>query len=137
MNQVAQRRCGAIGFTKVGRPTIPPTDSTMFSRQRFELMDQEWGIIIEKLTSFENLEVDWDGNQAIPPDKLMIEMAQQLAVQLQGCAYPAPVRVVAGVNGTISFEYPGDPIEEIEVVTPTRAEVYEAGKLVRTILADV
>ncbi len=100
-------------------------------------MEPEWGEIIETVKSFASLDDDWDAGGSVAPEPSLAHMSIELARQLEAAAYPAPSRVIAGVNGTVSFEFAGEPFTEIEVVSPYAAEIFENGKLVNTLHADV
>lgn len=136
MNQTIERQQGAVKFTKPKPSTSSASDTTFFSSPDSDCIDGDWNPIIETVCSFVELGDDWDGAHSVAPSHELISMAVELARQLKASLNPAPLRVVAGVNGTISFEFGGEPAMEIEVVSSSEAEVYEAGKLVRILRTD-
>lgn len=81
--------------------------------------DGEWAARIVELREFRRLADGWDGESAIAPSTELVDGALALAQILRDQHEPAPDRVVAGVNGTISFEW-HTPLgyREIEVDSP-------------------
>jgi hypothetical protein len=81
--------------------------------------DGEWTARIVELREFRRLADEWDGESAIAPPTELVDGALALAQILRGQHELAPDRVVAGVNGTISFEW-HTPLgyREIEVDSP-------------------
>lgn len=87
-----------------------------------------WPELMDDLLAMHLLDADWDGQGAKVPPAALVDGATGLLqfFQLEGWA-PAD-RVIAGVNGTIHFEWHGpDEYIEIEVTAPDRAE----GRLVK------
>ena len=136
MSQTIERQQGAVRFTKPKRQRTLPSGAVLFTKPDLDGFDDAWEMIIQTAMSYKSLDDDWDGNHSIAPDPELVDMAVILARHLKGSANPAPARVVAGVNGTISFEFGDEPFLEIEVVSPSEAEVYESGKLVQILTAD-
>lgn len=133
----AIERFGAVNFSKPRLAAARRSDTPVFAKFELDCVDPLWDAIIETVSSFIRLDDDWDGGGAVAPETALVHMAVELARQLRECSSPAPLRAVAGVNGTVSFEFPGEPFIEIEVVSPYKAEVFEAGKLVSILHADV
>lgn len=131
------KHLGAVRFSRPKTHAPRQSGTPAFANLEVELLDPGWGEIIKTVMSFVSLNDDWDGGGAVAPEPLLVHMSAELARQLAAAAYPAPSRVIAGVNGTISFEFAGEPFTEIEVVSPFEAEVFENGKLVNTLHADV
>ncbi|MBX3419385.1 MAG: hypothetical protein KF851_17405 [Pirellulaceae bacterium] len=131
-------RHGAVKFYKPRPQAARPSDTPVFAKSDSDAdcVDAEWDTIIDIVNSFASLDDDWDGGGAAAPERGLVLMAVELARQLKNAAYPAPSRAIAGVNGTISFEFADEPFTEIEVVSPDKAEVYETGRLVGTLHAD-
>ncbi len=129
-------RQGAVEFTRRSSLESSVPNATFFTRRQDDCVDENWGGIIGSILSIAKLENDWDGEHAVVPEQDVIAMAAELAKQLRDCSHPAPLRAVAGVNGTISFEFGGEPFFEIEVVSATRAEVFESGRLVLLLTAE-
>lgn len=129
---------GAVKFYKpriqLGRSSITPCFDEPESD--VESGDPKWEAVIETVSSFASLDDDWDGSGAVAPQPALVHMAVELARHLKVCDYPAPSRAIAGVNGTISFEYTLEPFTEIEIVSPDKAEVFEKGRLKSTLHAD-
>jgi len=136
MSQAIERHQGAVRFTRPKPNQSTPSGAVIFTKSDLDCVDEDWDTIIIAVREFAELKEDWDGNHSVPPDADLIFMAVKLACQLKEFSNPAPSRVIAGVNGSISFEFGGDIFTEIEVVTPFEAAVYEDGKLVQRLLAD-
>ena len=136
MSQTIERQQGAVRFTKPKPQPSMSSEAVLFTKPDFNCFDDAWEMIIETALSYTYLDDDWDGNHSVAPDPELIDMAVRLAHHLKESSNPAPARVVAGVNGTISFEFGDEPFLEIEVVSPSEAEVYESGKLVQIVTAD-
>lgn len=136
MSKTIERHQGAVRFTKPKPQPPSSSDAVIFTKPGLDCVDDDWDAIIETVCSFSQLQDDWDGGHAVAPEAELIFMAVRLAGQLKKSSNPAPGRVVAGVNGTISFEFGDDPFMEIEVTSPAEAEVYENGKLVQIVAAD-
>lgn len=135
MSQTIERQQGAVRFTKP-KPRPSSSDAVVFTKPAVDCFDDDWDAIIKFVHSCFQLEDDWDGEHSVAPEADLILMAVRLAYQLKESSNPAPARVVPGPNGTISFEFGDDPFMEIEVVSPSEAEVYENGKLVQIVIAD-
>jgi hypothetical protein len=135
MSKTIERSYGAAKFYKPERqPTLTPVTAFPDSSST-DNVDSAWAwdTIIETVEGYHRLDNDWDGDQAVAPEPRLIGMAAELARQLKAVSNPAPCRVVAGVNGTICFEFSDDPFTMIEVVSPSKAEVYESGRLIKVI----
>lgn len=85
--------------------------------------DAEWTTAIEKLRSLYSLEEDWDGQGAVAPTPAVVDTAIRLAKQLQDDEKVCPLFAIAGVDGTVVFEWhlPAGFLQ-IEVMTPDCAE---------------
>jgi hypothetical protein len=79
--------------------------------------------LIDELLRIRNLEDDWDGEGTEAPHPSLVDGAITLAQELKAAMYPPAERVIAGVNGTIYFEW-HTPLgyQEIEVTSPLDAE---------------
>jgi len=85
--------------------------------------DAEWVAQIDQLTAFRSLQDDWDGDGAVAPSGELVDGAVALARSLREQEVEPPDRIVAGVNGTIFFEWHlPDGYREIEVNSPSDAE---------------
>jgi hypothetical protein len=82
-----------------------------------------WSQVIDKLLALRGLEDDWDGQGAKAPPVALVDSAMTLAQHLRASNTRPADYVIAGVNGTVIFEWHG-PAEylEIEVVAPNQAE---------------
>jgi hypothetical protein len=87
-----------------------------------------WPQLIDDVLALRNLRDDWDGQGAEGPDAAVADGALKFARDFQSAQMPSADRVIAGVNGTIFFEWHGSGgYLEIEVTAPDRAE----GRVVR------
>ena len=136
MSIAFEKKEGAVEFTERQVRNKGTHDATVFTQQHDDFVDQGWDEIITTVRSLAALEEDWDGNHSVPPEQQVIDVAEKLAQQLKSTSHPAPTRVVPGVNGSISFEFGGEPFLEIEVVDFSTAEVYEDGKLIQVITTE-
>ncbi len=137
MSEIAERSQGAVTFTSQRQMTSGASRATVFSNQAAdEWIDDAWDNAIDELRSFRGLKDDWDGEGSLAPPHDLIEMAIGLAARFRDISHPAPLRCVAGVNGTISFELGGEPFTEIEIVSATVGEMYEAGVRIGIFRAD-
>ena len=120
---------GATKFTSWSPSGAEPRGATVFTESQWDdNIDCNWDGILDQIQSFYSLVDDWDGNDSAAPSREFIGSAMRLAYSLKHCSHPAPDRVVAGVNGTVSFEYAGSPWLEIEVSSDDEARVYEHGR---------
>ncbi|MBI3821688.1 MAG: hypothetical protein HY289_03300 [Planctomycetes bacterium] len=88
-----------------------------------------WPQLTEDLRALNQLGDDWDGQAAKAPDPNLIRAAQSLVEYFNANNWSCADRVIAGVNGTIFFEWHvADGYIEIEVIEPNRAE----GRSVKT-----
>lgn len=75
-----------------------------------------WQAVIGELSAFRALTDDWDGDGSLAPKSEVIDAAMSKALQLQNEVHVPPDRVIAGVNGTVIFEWlVMDKIKQIEV----------------------
>jgi sulfur carrier protein ThiS len=84
---------------------------------------ETWHSLIDQLLRIRNLQDDWDGEGTEAPHPALVDRAITLAQYLQANGFPPAERVIAGVNGTIYFEW-HTPLgyQEIEVLSPMDAE---------------
>jgi hypothetical protein len=82
-----------------------------------------WRQVLDELLRIRSLEDDWDGEGTEAPAAELVDGAVALAQDLAAHDWPAADRVIAGVNGTVYFEW-HTPLgyQEIEVMSPTDAE---------------
>jgi hypothetical protein len=79
--------------------------------------------LIDELLRIRNLEDDWDGEGTEAPHPALVDRAVTLAQSLEASGHQPADRVIAGVNGTVYFEW-HTPLgyQEIEVTSPLDAE---------------
>ena len=84
---------------------------------------REWSDVTDDLLRLRLLEDDWDGQGADAPAPSVVDAALNVANDLRTAGMPPADRAVAGVNGTVFFEWhhPKQYLE-IEVFTADRAE---------------
>jgi hypothetical protein len=86
-------------------------------------MVRPWAELIDELRALRHLEDDWDGQGAKAPPPDLVDGAIALALHFQANAMRAADYAVAGVNGTVIFEWhDATHYLEIEVTAPDRAE---------------
>lgn len=82
-----------------------------------------WKGLVDDLLRFYQLKDDWDGQGTEAPDPATLAGALNLALALKATGGPPADRVIAGVNGTVYFEwYLPQGYQEIEVTSPLDAE---------------
>jgi hypothetical protein len=82
-----------------------------------------WTELIEELRALRHLEGDWDGQGAKAPPPDLVDGAIALALHFRANAMRPAVFAVAGVNGTVIFEWhDATHYLEIEVTAADRAE---------------
>lgn len=104
---------------------MPP--SVAFSKK--SLADPRWDEIIETLGSLFAYEDDWDGMGGVAPEPALIRSSIALAITLRNAGHPAPDGVSSTCDGTVTFDTGPFPVECLEVMTPTHAELWRGGKL--------
>lgn len=82
-----------------------------------------WDQAVEAIWVIRSLKDDWDGEGSEAPHPLIVDGAITFAKALETAGIVPPDRIVAGVNGTVYFEW-HTPIgyTELEIVSPTEAE---------------
>ena len=82
-------------------------------------LHHSWSRLIDDLLAIRNLEDDWDGQGAEAPHPTLADGAIVLAQQLRANGKGPADRIIAGVNGTIFFEwYDSACYTEAEVTAP-------------------
>lgn len=82
-----------------------------------------WEELLRDVDALRSLSPDWDGQGAEAPAEGVIDGASSLARGLEADAALPADRVIAGVNGTVFFEWHGpNGYVEIEVTGPGEAE---------------
>jgi hypothetical protein len=124
MSVIPQYTRGASAYTQTGyQPTRRLPESGLLSEHTDDPV-RTWSDVIDELLVFRKLEDDWDGQGALAPDPSVVDTALQVALKFRGGEQPPADRVVAGVNGTVFFEwfFPTQYME-IEVTAPGQVEV--------------
>ena len=98
--------------------TRPMEESGLFGPEHPSAA-REWRRLADELLKIRGLGEDWDGQGAEAPSPALVDWATSLAQ-----SFPVPAdRVVAGVDGTVLFEwYLPTGYLEVEVTAPTEAE---------------
>ncbi len=120
------RKSDTTAFSSAGDEAslIPP--AVAFEDQH--LIDPRWNKILDTLVSFRDYEDDWDGMGSVAPEPGVLDSAIALARILRDCGQPAPDGVGPTVDGTVCFDTGPFPIECLEVVTPSHAELWRGGE---------
>ena len=103
--------------------TGPLSDATPREGVRLATPRRTWTDLIDDLLRIRNYGDDWDGegSEALAP--ALIDGAITLAQRLESFGMEPANRVLAGVNGTVSFEWQSaEGYREIEVTSPVDAE---------------
>jgi hypothetical protein len=125
MRATMHSACGASAYTHPDEyPTRPLDESGLLVSDHGSPPSQTWSQRIDDLLALRHLEDDWDGQGAEAPHPALVDGAITLAQSIQAKGKVAADRVIAGVNGTIIFEWhsPAGYVE-IEVTAPDQAEV--------------
>lgn len=104
----------------------PPTsglesDALLTRRPR---QPDDWHQRIDDLLDIRRMENDWDGLGAPAPAPTLVDSALLLAQILHQEGVAPPCRIVAGLTGTVLFEwqYANGSYFELEVIRPQYAE---------------
>lgn len=113
---------GASAFTRAEyispRTHIEPASSELAAGPI-----RTWADVIDELLALRGLEDDWDGQGARSPDPALVDTALGVALKFRAADMPPAERVIAGVNGTVFFEwYLPTKYQEIEFTAPGQAE---------------
>jgi hypothetical protein len=91
-----------------------------------------WEPVFQKIAAFQYLGENWDGLGAVAPTHALLESAIGLAHVFSERGVHPPQTVVAGLDGSVNFEWqePDGTIAEVEIDRPFHAEVVlmEPGK---------
>jgi hypothetical protein len=105
-----------------GTRTTGLPDSALLSARPRAAPDP-WDRIFTDLNAIRRLEDNWDGLGAPAPKPALVGSAFQLAQYFRQEGKPAPSRVVAGLNGTVLFEWQGEgSYTEVEITAPYHGE---------------
>jgi len=102
--------------------TQQPTASAGASAVAAE-SSRSWSGVTDQLLRLRRLEDDWDGQGASAPAPATVDAALGVAGELRAVGVPPADRAIAGVNGTIFFEWhDAGRYLEVEVCAPDRTE---------------
>jgi hypothetical protein len=84
-----------------------------------------WEASVQKIVQMQHLGDDWDGLGALAPTRELLESAVRLAYVLCEKGVEPPQSVVAGLDGSVNFEWQDADgnYAEVEIVRPFFAEV--------------
>jgi hypothetical protein len=113
------------------QPTIAPdlprvhANGTVGSYAGQPAGTEGWDDRIDDLLAIRALTKDWDGQGADAPPVELVDSALVLALLLRRDGVATPTRIVAGVNGTVIFEWQWDAgnYTEVEVTEPYQADM--------------
>jgi len=124
MSLVMEQPRGATVFAREDRYSSEEigTNGVYFATHG-SLDEAAWEDRTNELRAIRTLPDDWDGEGSVAPSGALVDGAIGLARILQREDESPPDRIIAGVNGTIFFEwYLPVGYREIEVVAPGSAE---------------
>lgn len=118
--------CRTSAFTRM--PAPPSGPSAEWSEEA-PAHDPGWGQRIDELLRMGCLKDDYDGEGSPAPHPALVHAAFTLARKLEQADFQAADRVIAGVNGTVYFEWhTPSGYAEIEVTSPCDAEYRWVGE---------
>ncbi len=123
MSTITRSATGAAAFTRGNSaPPWVPGDCA-FHSEPADGPARTWNDVIDELLALRGLENDWDGQGAQAPEPALVDTALAAALDFRSSAMPPADRAVAGVNGTVFFEW-FSPTKylEIEVTAPGQVE---------------
>lgn len=123
MTPIVRPARGASAYTQTEDYSTRPLDERgLFVSDRTP-PTSTWSQVMDDLLALRTLEDDWDGQGAKAPHPALVDSAIALAQYFRTIEKSPADFAVAGVNGTVVFEW-HDPDEylEVEVTAPGRAE---------------
>lgn len=88
-----------------------------------------WSDAVDHLLRLRFINDDWDGEGSPAPSAEVLNFATNLARRMKDQGQSPPDRVLAGVNGTVFFEwYFPDCYQEVEVISPYDFEFRSTNK---------
>ena len=127
MKTLRKRKSDTTAFSFSNDPTSVVPPATVFEGD--QIIDPKWDDLLETLLSFREYSDDWDGMGSVAPEPGVLESAIALAKKLRDSGHPAPDGVGPTVDGTICFDTGPFPVECLEVMTPSHAELWRGGEL--------
>lgn len=124
MSLVMQSARGASAFTSADPSwTASGIGDAPFYSKIEDDSAHTWTQVIDELLRIRQLEENWDGEGTEAPLPSLVDGAILLAQDLKAQGHPPADRVIATVNGTVSFEWL-TPLGycDIEVISPNEAE---------------
>ena len=124
MSTMMQSARGASAFTASDDSLrFPAEEANSCVGDQRAASETLWKDLVDDLLRIRMLNDDWDGQGAEAPHPDIIAGAITLTSYLKARNYPPADRVIAGVNGTVYFEwYSPEGYQEIEVTSPLDAE---------------
>jgi hypothetical protein len=115
---------GASAYTQTDDcPTRPLEESGLLVSDCGPPPVRTWSQLIDDLLTLRDLEEDWDCQGAAAPHPAVVDGSITLAQHFQAKKIVPADRVIAGVSGTVFFEWHSSGgYLEIEVTTPDQAE---------------
>ncbi len=124
MTTITRSARGASAYTQADYSSTRPLDEHgLLVSEAGTPPARTWSQVIDDLLALRGLEDDWDGQGSEAPHPALVDGAITLAQSLQAQGLRPADFAVAGVNGTVLFEWhgPSDYLE-IEVTAPDKAE---------------
>lgn len=124
MSLLAQGARGASAYTLADNYTTRPlAKSIQFSTNAGDTPRRVWSQVIDELLVIRTLPEGWDGQGAEAPHPAVVDGAIRFAQCFHADRLMPADRVLAGVNGTVFFEwFTATGYTEIEVTGPDQAE---------------
>src|SRR4051794_1952575 len=120
MTTITRSARGASAYTQTDDYSTRPLDERgLLVSEVFTPPTRTWSQVIDDLLALRNLENDWDGQGAEAPNPALVDGAITLAQSLRTEGRRPADFAVAGVNGTVVFEWhDSSGYLEIEVTAP-------------------
>jgi hypothetical protein len=116
-------------FARADYQLAPPDGGELHLSDHHAEPKRTWSEVVDDLLAIRNLDDDWDGQGAEVPRPELVDWAISLALAMRDAGIRPADFAIAGVNGTVFFEWhsPAD-FQEIEVTAPYEAEVRRVRK---------
>jgi hypothetical protein len=103
MSAIMKSAMGASTFTQTDYELVRPITSQVAPPNMVAI--QQWGELIDELLRIRKFEDNWDGEGCEAPHSSIVDGAIKLAQVFQSKEFIPANRVIAGVNGTVFFEW--------------------------------